>query len=126
MDIRNENPSDVINSFLIYMKECQKEYQDCMSEVWKYDRKPQDYLHELEFCNDCKERSKLATKIHQERSRRRTLKDRAQRVEKIAKFYSDKKNKAFLDNLKILVGEQRKQEEFLDGERHYNKRVGDA
>lgn len=122
---KENNPSDMISSFLSYLKFCQKEYQECMQEVWKYDKKPQDYLHELEFCNSSKERSRLATKIHQDRKQRRELKDRAQRVEKLAKFYSDKKNKSFIDSLKALVEEQRKMEEYLDNERHYNKRGGD-
>lgn len=120
------NPSDIIRDFLDLMRSSQKEYQDCVTKVWQYDKKkPVDYMHDFEFMNNCRERSKLSTKIHNERIERRKYKDRAERTEKLAKFYSDKQNKQFLDRLSGLAAAQREVEEYLDGERHYNRRAGD-
>lgn len=82
-------------------------------------------MHDFEFMNNCRERSKLSTKIHNERIERRKHKDRAERSEKIAKFYADKQNKQFLDRLSSLAAAQKEVEKYLDGERHYNRRAGD-
>lgn len=121
-----KNPSEIIQDFLDLMKSSQKEYQECVSKVWQYDKKkPVDYMHDFEFINNCRERSKLSTKIHKERIERRKYKDRAERMEKLAKFYSDKQNKQFLDKLSSLAAAQREVEIYLDGERHYNRRAGD-
>ena len=43
-------------------------------------------------------------------------------VEKIAKFAADKQNKPFLDRLNSLLISQKEQENYLEGERHYNRR----
>lgn len=119
------NPSEIIEDFLDLMKASQKEYQDCMAKVWQFDKKkPVDYMHDFEFMNNCRERSKLSTKIHNERLERRKYKDRAERVEKVAKFYSDKQNKPFLDRINSLLAAQREVEKYLDGERHYRRRAG--
>lgn len=119
-------PSEVIQEFLDLMRSSQKEYQECISKVWQYDKKkPVDYMHDFEFMNNCRERSKLSTKIHNERIERRKHKDRAERSEKLAKFYADKQNKQFLDRLNSLVEAQREVERYLNGERHYNRRAGD-
>lgn len=125
---KNErNPSEIIQDFLNLMKSSQKEYQDCISKVWQYDKKkPVDYMHDFEFMSNCRERSKLSTKIHNERIERRKYKDRVERMEKLAKFYSDKQNRQFIDRLISLVAAQKEVEEYLDGERHYNRRAGDT
>lgn len=120
-----KNPSEIIEDFLELMKSSQKEYQDCTAKVWQYDKKkPVDYMHDFEFMNNCRERSKLSTKIHNERIERRKYKDRAERVEKVAKLYSDKQNKPFLDRINSLLAAQREVEKYLDGERHYRRRAG--
>lgn len=118
-------PSQQIDEFLVFLKECQTEYEKSIQEVWKYDKKKQDQLHDLEFANNYDERNKVATRIHKERVERRKHKDRAEMVNKIAKFCSDNQNKQFLKRLKQLVEEQRETEDFLLGERHYNRRGGD-
>lgn len=123
---KEKAPSEIIQEFLDLMRSSQKEYQECISKVWQYDKKkPVDYMHDFEFMNNCRERSKLSTKIHNERIERRKYKDRAERTEKLAKFYSDKQNKQFLDGLSSLAAAQKEVEEYLDEERHYNRRAGD-
>lgn len=123
---KEKAPSEIIQEFLDLMRSSQKEYQECISKVWQYDKKkPVDYMHDFEFMNNCRERSKLSTKIHNERIERRKYKDRVERTEKLAKFYSDKQNKQFLDGLSSLAAAQKEVEEYLDEERHYNRRAGD-
>lgn len=118
-------PSEVLQAFLDYMKSCQNDYQENMSDVWKHDKRVQDFLHELEFAENKQERNKVATKASNSRKARRKSKDRAQLMENCAKFYGDKSNKQFFDKLKSLVAEQKKIEEFLESERFYKPRVGD-
>lgn len=121
--MREGLPSDSLKGFLNFLRVCQQTYQKSSSEVWKHDKKQQDQLHDLEFANDYAERCKIATRIHQERMERRECKDRAMIVEEIAKFCADKQNKQFLERLKGLLEKQLAKEEFLMGERHYNRRV---
>jgi len=118
-------PSQQIGEFLDFLKICQNEYKECISEVWKYDKKKQDYLHDMELINNYKERCRAATRIHNERVARRNYKDRAELAEKIANFCADKQNKQFLDRLRGLMESQQQVEEYLTGERHYNRRGGD-
>lgn len=118
----NRKPSEVLGDILEYMKNCQKEYQECSSAVWRHDRCVQDFLHEFEFSTSKQERNKIATRLSRSRKERRRLKDRAQMMEKVARFYSDKGNKQFFDRLKSLVEEQKKTEEYLESERVYKPR----
>lgn len=119
------NYAVVIQEFIDFLQNCKFEYEAQVQELWKHDRRQQDQLHDLEFADNYNERNKIATRIHRERVERRELKDRVARLEKIAKFVSNKQNKQFIEGLKSLVSEQIKTEEFLNGDRHYNRRVGD-
>ena len=100
---KDMKPSDVLHEFLDYMKECQREYQTCMVEVHKHDKRVQDFLHGLEFAGNRQERNRIATQVSQSRKERRKLKDRMQLLEECAKFYGDKSNKQFFDKLRSLV-----------------------
>ena len=91
-------PSEQIQAFLDFMGECKTEYTQNVTEVHKHDWQQQDHLHDLEFADNYKERCRLATKIHEERLVRRAHKDRV---------------------------EQRQVVEYLNSERHYNRRGGD-
>ena len=117
-------PSEQIQTFLDFMGECKTEYAQNVTEVHKQDRQQQDHLHDLEFADNYKERCRLATKIHEERLVRRAHKDRVELVEKVAEFLADKQNKQFMDRLAALVKKQRQVEEYLNSERHYNRRGG--
>ena len=118
-------PSEQIQSFLDFLKECKTEYAQNVTEVHKHDRQQQDHLHDLEFADNYKERCRLATRIHEERIVRRAYKDRVALVEKVAEFCADKQNKQFLDRLGALVKKQQQIEEYLNSERHYSRRGGD-
>lgn len=118
-------PSDVLQEFLDYMKDCQKEYQICMVEVHKHEKRVQDFLHGLEFAENRQERNRIATQVSQSRKDRRRLKDRMQLLEGCARFYGDKSNKQFFDRMQSLVERQKKEEEFLESDRIYKPRAGD-
>lgn len=118
-------PSEVLKEFLDYMKDCQKEYQICMVEVHKHDKRVQDFLHGLEFAENRQERNRIATQVSQSRKDRRRLKDRAKLLEECAKFYGDRSNKQFFDRMQGLIEKQKKEEEFLESDRVYKPRGGD-
>lgn len=118
-------PSEVLQEFHNYMRECQRQYQVCMVEVHKHDKRVQDFLHGLEFAGNQQERSKIATQVSRSRKERRRLKDRMQLLEGCARFYGDKSNKQFFDRMQSLIEKQKKEEEFLESDRIYKPRAGD-
>lgn len=122
---KGTKPSEIIDEFLNFLKYCDKEYKNCVTQVYKYDRMNQDFLHDIEFAHNYDELCKIATRVHKQRNDRRAMKDRVEFVEKVAKFYSDKQNKQFIDRLKNLLADQKKAEEYVLNERHYNRR-GDS
>ena len=119
---KEKKPSEIIQEFLEFLKYCDKEYKDCVTQVYKYDKMNQDYLHDIEFAHDYDERCKLATQIHKQRNDRRAMKDRVEFVEKVAKFCADRQNKQFIDRLKSLLEQQERAEQYVLSERHYNRR----
>lgn len=121
---KGTKPSEIIDEFLNFLKYCDKEYKDCVTQVYKYDRMNQDFLHDIEFAHNYEKRCKVATRIHKQRNDRRAMKDRVEIVEKVAKFYADRQNKQFIDRLKNLLQEQEKAEKYVLSERHYNRRGG--
>ncbi|PJJ27762.1 hypothetical protein [Lacrimispora celerecrescens] len=126
MNKKNQpKPSEVIKNFLDYLVNSQKEYQAACTEMFAEDKKVQDFLHAIEFEKDSKVRSKISTKFHISRNFRRAAKDRSLQLERVAKFYSDKANKPFIDKLRSMVQDQKKEEEWLESERVYYPRGGD-
>lgn len=119
---KGTKPSEIIDEFLNFLKYCDKQYKDCVTQVYKYDRMNQDFLYDIEFAHNYDERCKIATRVHKQRNDRRAMKDRVEFVEKVAKFYADKQNKQFIDRLKNLLTDQKKAEEYVLNERHYNRR----
>jgi hypothetical protein len=117
-------PSEVIKDFLDYMANCQKEYQTACTDMFAEDKKHQDFVHAIEFANNAKERSKIATQFNISRNRRRKAKDRSLEYERTAKFYTDKANKPFFDKLRSMIKDQKEEEKWLEGERVYYPRGG--
>ena len=89
-----------------------------------YYRRLQDLVHAMEFAVDKSERNRVATKLQQSRKYRRQNKDIVKRNERIVKFFEEQKNRDTLNRMRQLLGQQRKEEEYLDGERAYKPRVG--
>lgn len=89
---KEKKPSEIIQEFLEFLKYCDKEYKDCVTQVYK------------------------------QRNDRRAMKDRVEFVEKVAKFCADRQNKQFIDRLKSLLAQQERAEQYVLSERHYNRR----
>lgn len=120
-----KKPSEVIQDFLVYLEICRTECKQAQADMAKEDAKRQDFLHAIEFENNCKKRSKIATQEHLSRKRRRIAKDKALELEKVVAFMNSEKNKPFLKALRGLVKEQKAVEEYLSGERVYKLRGGE-
>ena len=79
----------------------------------------------MEFAENENAKRRAATKLQQSRRERRQQKDEMMRRELVVDFFNEQANKGTLNKMRQLLGRQRKQEEYLDGERHYNPRVKD-
>ena len=122
--MKNEKePSEVLSDFLNYIDQCRHDYQAAHDAVWMEDKRLQDLLHELEFAPDENNKRRAGTKLQQSRRERRKKKDEVKRLELIVKFFDEPGNKGTLNKMRQLLGKQRKEEEYLNGERHYYKRV---
>lgn len=123
MDKREKEPSEVLSDFLNYIDRIRYEYKAAEDAMKTEDKRLQDLLHELEFAEDKAARNRVATKLQRSRRARRHQKDEMMRLELIVYFFDDPTPKSAVNKMRQLLGRQRKQEEFLNGERHYNKRV---
>ncbi len=106
-----------------FLDQCAREYQYAYDNVSKEDRRLQDLLHEMEFAADKAERNRVATKLQGSRRERRRNKDMVKLYEKIVRFSEDQSNRRTINLLRQLLGQQRKEEEYLQGNRVYKKRV---
>lgn len=123
MDRKEKEPSEVLSDFLNYIDRIRYEYKAAEDAMKTEDKRLQDLLHELEFAEDKAARNRVATKFQRSRRERRRRKDEMMRLELIVNFFDDPTPKSAVNKMRQLLGKQRKQEEFLNGERHYNKRV---
>ena len=69
------------------------------------------------------ERNRAATRLQQSRRTRRKNKDIVLMDEKLVKFFEDQNHRATLNKMRQLHGQQRKTEEYLQGERVYKPRI---
>jgi hypothetical protein len=116
-------PSKHLEDFLNFLDQCAREYQYAYDNVSKEDRRLQDLLHEMEFAADKAERNRVATKLQGSRRERRRNKDMVKLYEKIVRFSEDQSNRRTINLLRQLLGQQRKEEEYLQSKRIYKKRV---
>ena len=106
-------PSEQITNFLNFITAAQSHYKFCEDEQKKQEALTQDYLHSLELDElSCSERSKLATKLKINRKDRRYYKDRVEELELIVKWASDPANIKSVNQLKQILGQVRKQENY--------------
>ena len=115
--------SDVLQEFLNYIDQCRNAYQLAQGAVELEDKRLQDLLHELEFAENVNEKRRSGTKLQQSRRERRRQKDEVKRLRLLIEFFNDPANKSTLNKLRQLLGRQRKEEEFLNGDRIYKPRV---
>lgn len=123
MKEKEKEPSEVLSDFLNYIDRIRYEYKAAQEAVKIEDMRLQDLLHEMEFAEDKAERNRVATRLQRSRRERRRQKDEVKRLELIVQFFEDQTPKSTINKMRQILGKQRKQEEFLNGERHYNKRV---
>lgn len=121
--MKDTSPAEHLAKFLNFVDQCISEYRYAYGCVGEEDKRLQDLLHEMEFAPDKAERNRVATKLQQSRRRRRENKDICQRNELIVKFFEDQQNRRTLNQMRQLLGRQRKEEEYLQGERTYKPRV---
>lgn len=115
--------SEVIAEFLNYIDCCRNDYKAAHEAVGKEDKRLQDLLHEMEFSEGENGKRRAATRLRNSRRERRRQKDEVMRQELIVSFFDEPQNKKVLNNLRQILGRQRKQEEFLKGKREYKPRV---
>ena len=103
--------------------QCRNAYQLAQGAVELEDKRLQDLLHELEFAENVNEKRRSGTKLQQSRRERRRQKDEVKRLRLLIEFFNDPANKSTLNKMRQLLGRQRKEEEFLNGDRIYKPRV---
>ena len=120
---REKEPSEVLADFLNYIDWIRHDYQEARDAVGMEDKRLQDLLHGLEFAADENEKRRAGTKLQQSRRIRREAKDEVKRLELIVRFFDEPNPKNTLNKMRQLLGKQRKEEEYLNGDRHYNNRM---
>lgn len=118
------SPASELERFLNYVDECTREYGYAYGRVGEENNRLQDLLHEIELARDYKERNQAAAKLQQSRRERRKNKDIVQLNGKLVDFFSEPKNRDTLNRMRQLLGQQRKEEEYLTNERTYIPRAG--
>ena len=119
-------PAKQIEAFLSFIDQCHAEYRLAYDAVNEEDRKLQDLLHGIEFAADRAECNRMATKLKNSRKGRRRNKDIVKMNEQVVKFFEEKGHRDTLNRMRQLLGRQRKEEEYLLGERVYKARVNDG
>lgn len=117
-----ELPSSSLEQFIRFVEQCQEAY----SSVGDEDKSLQDYLHALEFTDNKYDMHNEALKLWQSRKARRRHKDTMLLNKEIAEYFSDGAGKKFLNELRQLLGRQRKQEQYVEGQRAYHRRMPDT
>ena len=120
---KESSPAKALEEFLNAVAASKQEYQYAYDAVNEEDRRLQDLLHEMEFAPNKAERNRSATKLQQSRRRRRECKDIVKKNEKLVKFFEEQKNRETLNRMRQLLGQQRKEEEYLASERTYKPRM---
>ena len=119
-------PSKQLEDFLVFAKECRETYQISYSCVGDEDRRLQDPLHALEFTDNKYDMHAEALRLWESRKERRRNKDTALLYSNLAQYFQSASGQKFLNELRQLLGRQRKEEEYLEGHREYRKRVEDG
>lgn len=120
-----KEPSEVLSEFLAYIDRIRYDYKAAHDAVKKEEKRLQDLLHDIEFAEGENEKRRAGTRLQQSRRNRRRKKDEMMSLELVVQFFDEPTQKSTINKMRQLLGKQRKQEEFLDSERHYNKRVQD-
>lgn len=118
-----ELPSKGLEAFLSFAKECQDTYQIAYSCVGDEDKRLQDLLHAIEFTDNKYDMHNEALRLWESRRIRRKNKDISILYKEVAQYFQSAQGQKFLNELRQLLGRQRKQEEYLAGNREYRNRM---
>ncbi len=121
--MKEREVSEVLEEFLNYIDQCRDEYQAAHDAVGVEDKRLQDLLHDLELAKGENEKRRAGTRLQQSRRERRRNKDEVKRLRLVVEFFQEPAHKNTLNKMRQLLGRQRKEEEYLNGERVYKPRV---
>lgn len=113
--------SDQIKQFLDFVEQSRKAYAASVDSMKLEEKKLQDFLHDIEFESSSKERSKICTRLHISRKKRREYKDCVEELEEIVKFFQDPQHKKTLDQMTQLLGRVRKVEKYHKDRTYYHR-----
>ena len=120
---KQKTPAEQLSEFLNFVEQSYTDYQIASEALKEEDRRLQDLLHEMEFAADKAERNRVATRLQKSRRERRKNKDTVKRNEQVVRFFEEKPHRDTLNKMKQLLGRQRKEEEYLFGERVYKQKA---
>lgn len=120
---KTNSPAECLAEFLNFVDACVQEYRVCYDTVHEEDRRLQDLVHEIEFAAAKAERNRVATKLQRSRRLRRENKDIVKKNELVVQFFEEQSHRTTLNQMRQLLGRQRKEEEYLQGKRIYKPRV---
>ena len=105
--------SDCITDFLDFIKAAEGEYKHYSQLMETENKLSQDILHKLELeTTKAPERNRIATRLATCRKDRRFYKDHVEELEPIYQLVTDPKMKPFVEQLKQVLGQVRKQEKY--------------
>lgn len=117
--------SEYLNTFLRFVREVRSEYKLAFDRVGELDKATQDIMHQLEL-GDCKERGKFATKLARIRKERRQYKDFVDILSPLNRYFTeDTQWKHSEKMLTEVLGQVRKQENYVQNQRAYRPRCLD-
>lgn len=117
-------PAESLEAFLDFVDMCASRYNLAYSNMAEEDRRLQDFLHGIEFSSGKAECNRVAGKLRESRKARRENKDQVELYAQVVQFFEDQNNRRTLNQMRQLLGKQRKKEEYLFGERVYKPRAG--
>ena len=118
-----KTPAEQLSEFLNFVEQSYTDYQIASEALNEEDKRLQDLLHEMEFASNKAERNKVATRLQRSRKERRRNKDIVKLNEQVVRFFEEKPHRDTLNKMKQLLGRQRKEEEYLFGERVYKQKA---
>lgn len=116
--------SDHISNFLAFTRDLQTEYSINYTDVGTCDDATQDILHQIEL-GSYKDRNKYTTQLAKIRKRRRKSKDFVDINKTFVEYIKSDEFKKVYKVLEKLLGDVRKQENYVESHRQYNARICD-
>ena len=120
--MRGREGSEVVSAFIEWIKEMDELQRSSWEIVVAEDEKRQDFLHEFEFEPNNKKRSKIATRLHNSRVRRRKAKDTSMKLKPVSDFAKEISSRNLTKLLKKMAGDLKAAEDFVNSERVYKPR----